>query len=357
MHARLEELARRFDELTAQMGDPGIYEIPGEFQRIAKEAAKLEPIVKAWRELSKVQSDLAGARELLAEEDDPELLEMAQAEIDELAGQEEALTQALRIQLLPKDPNDEKNVVLEIRAGAGGEEAKLFAYDLFRMYQRYAETKKWTIETLDFTASEIGGLKEIFVIVSGDAVYSTLKFESGGHRVQRVPVTESQGRIHTSACTVAVMPEAEEVELEIDQNDLKIERMRARGPGGQSVNTTDSAVRITHIPTGTVVSCQDEKSQHKNMAKAMQVLRTRIFDKMQADAHAERSDARKSMIGSGDRSDRIRTYNYRENRVTDHRIGLTLYSLDAIINGELDPVIQPVMQAHQAELLAEQTAQ
>lgn len=354
MQEKLESLARRFDELTAQMGDPGIYEIPGKFQEIAKEAAKLEPVVKAFRRLTKVQDELEGAREMLAEEDDADMLELAQAEIDELVVEEERLQQDLRIQLLPKDPNDEKNVVVEIRAGAGGEEAKLFAYDLFRMYSRYAETKGWRIETLDFSSSEIGGLKEIFFIVNGDAVYSTLKFESGGHRVQRIPVTESQGRIHTSACTVAVMAEAEEVEFEIDQNDLSIERMRARGPGGQSVNTTDSAIRITHKPSGIVVSCQDEKSQHKNLAKAMQVLRTRLMDKLEAEAHAERSDARKSMIGSGDRSDRIRTYNYRENRVTDHRIGLTLYSLDAIINGDLDPVIQPVVSAHQAELLAEQ---
>lgn len=356
MQEKLEGLARRFDELTAQMGDPGIYEIPGKFQEIAKEAARLEPVVKAYRRLASVREELAGAKGMLTTASDPEMIEMIEAEVEELTAEEETLQHDLRLQLLPKDPNDEKNVVLEIRAGAGGEEAKLFAYDLFRMYQRYAETKKWKIETLDFTASEIGGLKEIFVIVSGDAVYSTLKFESGGHRVQRVPVTESQGRIHTSACTVAVMPEAEEVELEIDQNDLKIERMRARGPGGQSVNTTDSAVRITHVPTGTVVSCQDEKSQHKNMAKAMQVLRTRIYAKMEADAHAERADMRSNMIGSGDRSDRIRTYNYRENRVTDHRIGLTLYSLDAIINGDLDPVIQPVVQAHQAELLSKQSS-
>ena len=355
MQEKLEGLARRFDELTAQMGDPGIYEIPGAFQDIAKEAAKLEPVVKAYRRLKGVREELAGAKGMLTDAVDPEMIEMVRAEIDELTAEEETLTHELRLQLLPTDPNDEKNVVLEIRAGAGGEEAKLFAYDLFRMYQRYAETKGWRIETLDFTASEIGGLKEIFVIVSGEAVYSTLKFESGGHRVQRVPVTESQGRIHTSACTVAVMPEAEEVELEIDPNDLKIERMRARGPGGQSVNTTDSAVRITHVPTGTVVSCQDEKSQHKNMAKAMQVLRTRIYNKMEAEAHAERADMRSNMIGSGDRSDRIRTYNYRENRVTDHRIGLTLYALDSIIDGALDPVIQPVVQAHQAELLSKQS--
>ena len=352
MHDKLAELGRRYDELTARMGDPSIYEQPGAYQKIAKEQAELEPIVLASRRLVAVESELADA-EALADEDDPEMRALAEVEVESLSTEAEALRDRIRLLLLPKDPNDQKNVVLEIRAGTGGEEASLFAADLFRMYARYADTKSWRIETLSESRSDSGGFKEVLALISGQAVYSTLKFESGVHRVQRVPATESQGRIHTSACTVAVLPEAEDIELDIPENDLRIDVYRSSGPGGQSVNTTDSAVRITHIPTGLVVTCQDEKSQHKNKAKALVVLRSRLLDQMEASAHAERADARRAMVGSGDRSERIRTYNYPQNRITDHRVGLTLYRLDEVVEGALDPVIEPVRQAFQAEQLAE----
>ncbi|MGC6416161.1 MAG: peptide chain release factor 1 [Bradymonadia bacterium] len=351
MQEKLAELARRFDELTARMGDPEVYAEPGLFQKIAKEAAEIEPLVKCWRALEKVCSELADARELLSMEDDEEMKLLAEEEAASLAEDEDRLRAELRILLLPKDPNDKKNVVIEIRAGTGGEEAALFSADLFRMYVRYAEKEGWRVERLAESVSDTGGFKEVIALVSGQSVYSTLKFESGVHRVQRVPATESQGRIHTSACTVAVLPEAEDIELDIPENDLRIDVYRSSGPGGQSVNTTDSAVRITHIPTGLVVTCQDEKSQHKNKAKALKVLRSRLLDQMQASADAERSEARRTQVGSGDRSERIRTYNYPQNRVTDHRIGLTLYKLNEIIEGDMNPVIQPVREAHQAELL------
>ena len=356
MFERLDAICRHHDELAARLSDPAIYDIPGEYQKIAKEVGKLEPLVRAWQRLTQVREELVGAREL-AEADDPEMAELAQSEVDALVEEEDRLDREVRLLLLPQDPNDERGVVLEIRAGTGGEEAKLFAADLFRMYLRFAERKRWTVDTLNASDSDAGGYKEVVAVITGDRVYSTLKFEAGGHRVQRVPATESQGRIHTSACTVAVMPEADEVEVDINANDLRIEVFRARGPGGQSVNTTDSAVRITHIPSGLVVSCQDEKSQHKNKAKAMQVLRARLLDKMEAEAHEERADARRTMIGSGDRSDRIRTYNFPQNRVTDHRIGLTLYRLDSIIEGDMDAVIDPVREANQAQLLEAQSNQ
>jgi peptide chain release factor 1 len=288
---------------------------------------------------------------LLDGEDDAEMRELAELEIVTLERERDTLDEELKVLLLPKDPNDHKNAVLEIRAGTGGDEAALFAGDLFRMYSRYAEKRGWRIETLSVSSSEAGGFKEIIALISGDDIYSTMKFESGTHRVQRVPVTESQGRIHTSACTVAILPEAEEIELNIAESDLRFDVFRASGPGGQSVNTTDSAVRITHLPTGLVVSCQDEKSQHKNKAKGLTVLRARLYDKMQAEAHAQRADARKLQVGSGDRSERIRTYNYPQNRVTDHRIGLTLYKLDEVISGDLDPVVEPIMADYQAKQL------
>ncbi|MBV70150.1 MAG: peptide chain release factor 1 [Myxococcales bacterium] len=351
MQEKLADLARRFDELTARMGDPDVYAEPGLFQKIAREAADLEPLVKCWRTLEKVVQELADARELLDTEDDADMRALAEDEITELDAQEVTLRAELRILLLPKDPNDSKNVVIEIRAGTGGEEAALFSADLFRMYGRFAEKEGWRVERLAESVSDTGGFKEVVALVSGKAVYSTLKFESGVHRVQRVPATESQGRIHTSACTVAVLPEAEDIELDIPDSELRIDVYRSSGPGGQSVNTTDSAVRITHIPTGLVVTCQDEKSQHKNKAKALKVLRSRLLDQMQASAAAERSEARRTQVGSGDRSERIRTYNYPQNRVTDHRIGLTLYKLNEIIEGDINPVILPVREAHQAELL------
>jgi peptide chain release factor 1 len=354
MFERLEEVARRFDEMAARMADPAVYAQPGEFQKLAKEVAQLEPVVKAWRALKQCGEDLAGAREMLESEKDPELRAMAAEEVDALNARQASLGEELKILLLPRDPNDDKNVLLEIRAGTGGEEATLFAADLFRMYARYAERKGWKLEIMDHSDSESRGYKEIIALVSGQSVYSTLKFEGGVHRVQRVPETESQGRIHTSACTVAILPEAEEVELEIPDKDLRIDVYRSSGPGGQSVNTTDSAVRVTHLPTNTVVICQDEKSQHKNKAKALKVLRARLLDQMQAAAHAERADARKTMVGSGDRSERIRTYNFPQNRVTDHRIELTLYSLDRFVQGDMDPVLDPLRAAHQAELLKAQ---
>ena len=350
MKEKLDDVARRYDELTARMADPAIYEEKGAYQVLAKEVGELEPLVRAWRRAAEVEAELEGARELL---EDPEMRDLAQAEISELEAEHAQLSAQIRLLLLPKDPNDAKNVVLEIRAGTGGEEAALFAADLFRMYARYAERKRWKVEPLWSSDTDSGGFKEVGALISGDAVYSTLKFEAGTHRVQRVPATESQGRIHTSACTVAILPEAEEVELELPESDLRIDTFRSSGPGGQSVNTTDSAIRITHVPTGLVVTCQDEKSQHKNRAKALKVLRSRLLDAQQLAAHTERADARRAMVGSGDRSERIRTYNYPQNRVTDHRVGLTLYKLDEVVEGDLDDVIEPVRTSFQASMLEE----
>ena len=351
MKRKLAELARRYDELTARMADPDIYEIQGAFQKVAKEAGSLEPLIIAWRRFESVERELDEAKQML-EEDDPEMRDLARAEITHLTQERETLEQEIRLLLLPKDPNDGKSVILEIRAGTGGEEATLFAADLFRMYSRYAEKQGWKVELLNTSNSDIGGFKEVVASIDGRSVFSTLKFEAGTHRVQRVPVTDSQGRIQTSACTVVVLPEAEEVELDIPATDIKIDVYRSSGPGGQSVNTTDSAVRITHHPTGLVVICQDEKSQHKNREKALKVLRARLLAKMEAEAHAERADVRRQMVGSGDRSGRIRTYNYPQNRVTDHRISLTLYKLDIIMQGQLDVLIKPLQSALQAELLS-----
>lgn len=333
------------------MADPGVFEQAGLYQKIAREVAQLEPVVRGWRALEQCRKERAEARELFESERDGELRAMARAEVEALDVREADLTRALKVLLLPRDPDDEKNVLLEIRAGTGGEEAALFAADLFRMYARYAERRRWRLEILERSEAEAGGLKEIVALMQGENVFSTLKFEGGVHRVQRVPATESQGRIHTSACTVAVLPEAEEVELDIPEKDLRIDVYRSSGPGGQSVNTTDSAVRVTHLPTNLVVICQDEKSQHKNKAKAMTVLRARLLDRMKAEQHAREADARRAMVGSGDRSERIRTYNFPQNRLTDHRIGLTLYALDQIVAGDLDPVLDPLHAAHQAELL------
>ncbi len=348
MDEKLAEICRRFDELMASMSDPSVFDVPGKYQKIAKEVGSLEPLVKTWREHVKLRESLEETRAML---DDPELGELARSELEPLEAEVERTLAEVRLLLLPKDPNDQKNVILEIRAGTGGDEAALFAGDLLRMYLRYAERRGWKAEILDESRGEAGGYKEVIVMVSGEALYSTLKFEVGVHRVQRVPETESQGRIHTSACTVAVLPEAEEVELNIPETDIRVDRFRASGPGGQCVNTTDSAIRITHIPTGLVVSCQDEKSQHKNKAKALSVLRARLLDMMEAEQHAERADARRSMVGSGDRSERIRTYNFPQNRLTDHRIGLTIYKLLEVMEGDLEPVISPVQSWFQAERL------
>ncbi len=357
MKDKLEELCRRFDELTARMGDPAIYADPSVFQKIAKESAELEPIAKTYRKIESARAELADAKEMLELEDEQELLDMIRVEVSDLESVIETESKNLQMLLLPKDPNDEKNVILEIRAGTGGDEAAIFSGDLFRMYSRFSEKRGWRVEIMSSSTSETGGFKEVIAMVTGNRVYSTLKFESGVHRVQRVPTTESQGRIHTSACTVAILPEAEDVEINIPETDLRFDVFRSSGPGGQSVNTTDSAVRITHIPTGLVVSCQDEKSQHKNKAKGLRILRSRLLDKMQAEAHAERADARKAQVGSGDRSERIRTYNYPQNRVTDHRISLTVYRLDEVMEGGIDLVVEPVIAANQAELLRQGQAE
>ena len=351
MIAQLEEVARRYDELTSLMGAPEIASDPKRYGEIAKEHGSLQETVTAFRAFRACGEELESARELLDDED-PEIREMARAEISLLETNLADLEAALRVLLLPKDPNDTKNVLLEIRAGTGGDEASLFAANLLRMYCRYADSQKWKVETVSTSATEIGGYKEAICLISGKGVFGRLKFESGVHRVQRIPETESQGRIHTSACTVAVMPEAEEVEVDIRESDLRIDVYRSSGPGGQSVNTTDSAVRITHEPTGITVSIQDEKSQHKNKAKALKVLAARLLEREASKVHAAESEARRSMIGSGDRSERIRTYNFPQNRLSDHRLGLTLYKLDQIMEGPaLGDVIDACTAYFHAELL------
>jgi len=335
---KLAQLEKRFDELTQFMADPAVISDADQYRKITKEQAELSEIVGKYREWKDVEDSLSQARAMLQEKD-PDLRAMAE---EEVARQEPELTrieEAIKILLLPKDPKDDKNVVLEIRAGTGGDEATLFAAEVFRMYSRYAESQKWKIEVMSTSESAVGGLKEVIALVSGNKVYSKLRYESGGHRVQRVPVTEQQGRVHTSAITVAVLPEADEVEVKIEPKDIRIDTFCSSGPGGQSVNTTYSAVRITHLPTGLVVSCQDEKSQIKNRAKAERVLRSRLYEleleKQQAVVGAER----RSMVGTGDRSEKIRTYNFPQNRVTDHRINFTLHQLDFVMDGKLDPVI------------------
>lgn len=351
MLEKLQALEDKYEELSRLLSDPQVIADQAEFQKHAKAHAALTDIVTAYREYKETLKRRDEAKEILAEESDKELRELAELELEELDAKKEDLEQQLKVLLLPKDPNDEKNVIMEIRAGTGGEEAALFAGDLFRMYSRYVEGRNWSIEVLSENATDIGGYKEIIFQVSGQGAYSQLKFESGVHRVQRVPVTETQGRVHTSAATVAVLPEAEEVDVDIDPNDLRIDVFCSSGPGGQSVNTTQSAVRVTHIPTGIVVSCQDEKSQHKNKDKALKILRARLLDKAVAEQQGELAEARKTMVGSGDRSERIRTYNYPQNRVTDHRIGLTLHKLDAILQGDLGEIIEALVTTEQAEKL------
>ena len=350
---KLEEVADRFREVEGQLSDPRVLADQGRFRALSKEHADLSGVVAAYHRLCKVRAQAAGSQELL-KDPDPEVRDMARAELDDLAAEATALEQELKLLLLPRDPNDNKNVILEIRAGTGGNEAALFAGDLFRMYTRYAERHGWKVEILSAADAEVGGFKEVIALVSGQGVYSQLKFESGTHRVQRVPETEAQGRIHTSACTVAVLPEAEDVEVQIDPGELRIDVYRASGAGGQHVNKTESAVRITHLPTGLVVSCQDEKSQHKNRAKAMKVLQARLLDAMRAEQDAKMAADRKSQVGSGDRSERIRTYNFPQGRCTDHRINLTLYRLDAIMQGDLDEVVEALATHAQAELLSGQ---
>lgn len=351
MIEKLQALEDRYEGLGQLLADPEIIADQEEFQKHAKAHAALTDIVTAFQEYKTILHEAEGAQEILEEEQDEELLAMAEMELAELEERREELEQELKVLLLPKDPNDDKNVIMEIRAGTGGEEAGLFAGDLFRMYSRYGETKNWNIEILSENPTDIGGYKEVIFQISGHGAYSRLKFESGVHRVQRVPATESQGRVHTSAATVAVLPEAEDVDVAIEANDLRIDVFCSSGPGGQSVNTTQSAVRITHLPTGLVVSCQDEKSQHKNKDKALKILRARLLDKAMEEQHGEMAEARKTMVGSGDRSERIRTYNFPQNRVTDHRINLTLHRLDAVLQGELGEIVEALVTTEQAEKL------
>ncbi|MBC9249610.1 peptide chain release factor 1 [Pseudomonas alcaligenes] len=349
---KLDTLNDRFDELTALLGDAEVISNQNQFRAYSKEYAEVEPVILALREFRKVQADLEGAQALL-KDNDPDLREMAEEEVAQAKTVLAELEDRLQRMLLPKDPNDGRNVFLEIRAGTGGDEAAIFSGDLFRMYSRYAEKQGWRVEILSENPGEHGGYKEVISRVEGDNVYAKLKFESGAHRVQRVPETESQGRIHTSACTVAVLPEPDEQQaIEINPADLRIDTYRSSGAGGQHVNKTDSAIRITHLPTGMVVECQEERSQHKNRAKAMAWLAAKLQDKQDAAAHKEISDTRKLLVGSGDRSERIRTYNFPQGRVTDHRVNLTLYALDDVLAGGVDAVIEPLLQEYQADQLA-----
>jgi peptide chain release factor 1 len=349
---RLEGLARRYAELEALLAQEGIAKSPREYAKLAKERSGLEEVVARFREWQRLQSDVADTAKL-AEDADPEMRELGRTELASLRERTTSLEADLKRLLLPKDPRDERNVLLEIRAGTGGEEASLFVADLFRMYSRYAERRAWNVEIMSSNATGLGGYKEVIGLIEGRGAFSRLKFESGVHRVQRVPVTEASGRIHTSAVTVAVLPEADDVEIDIQEKELRIDVMRASGPGGQSVNTTDSAVRITHIPSGIVVHCRDEKSQHKNKAKALKILRARLLERAEEAQRSEIAAARKGMVGSGDRSERIRTYNFPQARVTDHRINLTLYTLERFLDGELDPVIDALVTSSQADALKE----
>ena len=350
MFDKLIGVEKHFLEVEKLLSDPKIVNDREAYQKYIREHAELSKIVEVFRSYKQVLDDLDDSLELL-KDTDPEIKGLAKEDIDSLNLQKEALEDDLRKLLIPKDPHDRKNVLIEIRAGIGGDEAGLFAADLYRMYSRYAEGRNWTVEEMSHNATGVGGLKEIIFMVHGNGAYSSFKYESGTHRVQRVPATETQGRIHTSAVTVAVLPEAEEVELHIDSGEVKVDVYRATGPGGQSVNTTDSAVRLTHLPTGLVVTCQDEKSQIKNKAKAMRVLRARLLDQMECEQNAKRSEERKSQIGSGERSERIRTYNFPQGRVTDHRIGLTLYKLESILQGEIDPIVKELATFYQAQAL------
>ncbi len=350
MFSKIKEIEDRFEHLENELASPGIFQDNKIYRKYSKEHSFLSPIITTYRRYQSVQEEINDNMTLL---DDPdlEMKKLAREEIESLKSDLSQLEKDLKLLLLPKDPNDEKNIILEIRAGTGGEEAALFAADLLRVYLRYAEVRGWKTENLSRNITGIGGFKEVIILTEGQRVYSRLKHESGVHRVQRVPETETQGRIHTSAVTVAVLPEAEEVDVEINPDDLRIDTFRSSGHGGQHVNVTDSAVRITHLPTGLVVSCQDEKSQHKNKAKAMKVLRSRLLDIQQAEQHSKISEERRNMVGSGDRSERIRTYNFPQGRVTDHRIGLTLYKLEDILQGQLDMILDPLITHFQAEAL------
>jgi len=353
---RLQALADRYEKLSELLCDPAVTADPKRLREYSKEQSDLEEAYQAYIEYKKVVSQLDDARAMLGEKLDDDMRDMVKLEIEELTARREELEQRIRVLLLPKDPNDDKNVIVEIRGAAGGDEAALFAADLYRMYTRYAESQGWKVELLDANVSDLGGFKEVIFMISGKGAYSKLKYESGAHRVQRIPVTESGGRIHTSTSTVAVLPEVEEIEVEILDKDIRIDTFCASGHGGQSVNTTKSAVRVTHIPTGIVATCQDGKSQNDNKQKALQVLRARIYEMRRQEEEAKLAGERRSKVGTGDRSERIRTYNFPQSRVTDHRIGLTLHKLDAIMNGEIDEIIDALTLAEQAELLEQENA-
>lgn len=348
---KLKSIHENYLQIGEKLSDPDIISNQAEFQKLAKQHASLTEIVEKYQEYAQVLQGLEDTKELLEAETDPTMQEMIQEEEKELQIEKEALEAQINLLLLPKDPNDDKNVIMEIRGGAGGDEANLFAGDLFRMYARYAENNNWKIDILNSHVSEVGGYKEVVFSVEGQGAYSKLKFESGVHRVQRIPTTESGGRIHTSTVTVAVLAEAEDVDVDLDLNDVRVDIFCSSGPGGQSVNTTQSAVRVTHEPTGIVVSCQDEKSQHKNKAQALKVLRARLLERAQEEAHGEEAEKRKSQVGTGDRSERIRTYNYPQNRVTDHRINLSLHKLANMLEGDLDEMIETLITTDQAERL------
>ena len=356
MLEKLEQIEARYEDLTAQLSSPELWNDQSAYAKAAKQHRQLGEMVGKYREWKAMREELAGARELYEASDDEEMREMARVEVESLTERITDVEEKLRLLLLPRDPNDEKNVILEIRAGTGGDEASLFAAEMLRLYGRYAERQGWRMEVLDVSESGIGGIKEAIAMIEGDGVYSRLKHESGVHRVQRVPQTETSGRIHTSAVTVAVLPEAEEVDVKIDPKDLRIDTFCSSGPGGQSVNTTYSAVRITHLPTNLVVSMQDEKSQIKNREKAMRVLRARLQELEERKQHEAQASERRSMVGSGDRSEKIRTYNFKENRITDHRIGLTIHQLDLVMDGDLDPFLNPLIAHYQAEKLNAEAA-
>ncbi len=348
---KLDGVERRYEEVTRQLSDPAVLADQAEYQRLAKLHADVSPLVEEYRHHKKLAHEILDARTLVQESADPEMRELAAVELKELQAKQEALEASLQVRLLPKDPADERNIILEIRAGAGGEEAALFAAELLRMYTRFAETQRWKVEMVSSSLTGIGGVKEAILTLEGRDAYSRLKYESGVHRVQRVPATEASGRIHTSTVTVAVLPEAQDVDVQINPNDLRIDVYRSTGPGGQSVNTTDSAVRITHLPTGLVVTCQDEKSQHKNKAKALKVLRARLYDQELRRQKEAIDRDRRSQVGTGERAEKVRTYNFPQNRVTDHRIGLTLHNLGAILEGGIDELIRALAAHDQAERL------